>query len=175
VLSNSQKNMNADFNSVRGLLGFATFLSISAWLLMSAVYSRNNTILSIQKIYTVIAVFMGGAGFFAFVAVCVFAGAGIKDAFCTAFDPDSGFDGIYCGYSDGFGAAIAGVVLSVAQTALFWYWMPHDELADIPEKEGAIIPGSGGYSGFGASAGGNGAAAPAEPSEPFQGGFNSAL
>jgi len=170
--------MNADFNSVKGLLGFATFLSLVSWILQSAVYSRNATILSIQKIYLVIAVLMGSGCFFCLVAVAVFNAAGIKNAFCTAFDPDSGFNGLYCGYADGFGAAVAGIILSLLQTALFWFWMPHDELEDIPEKE-AAIGSSGGYAGFGgatlAASDGAATSSSAGGAAQFEGGFNSAL
>ncbi len=162
--------MNADFNSVRGLLGFATFLATCSWILQSAVYSRNNTILSVQKIYTVIAVLMGAGCFFCLCAVSVFAGAGIKTAFCAAFDSDSAFNGLYCGYADGFYAAVAGVILSLLQTLLFWFWMPHDELEDIPEKE-AAIGGAGGYAGFGGAATTGGEAVVANS----DGGYNSSL
>ena len=177
MLTDKQKTLNADFNAVKGLLGFASFLAGLSWILQSAIYSRNETILGVGKIYTVIAVLMGSGCFFCLVAVGTFNAAGIKNAFCTAFDPDSGFNGLYCGYADGFGAAVAGILLSLAQTALFWFWMPHDPDAYTPgmEKEAALPSGSGGYSGFGGPA-------PAAASDPeaagggaarFEGGFNS--
>ena len=176
-MTTKQQSLNADFQATKGLLSFACFLAILSWLLMSAVYGGNATILSIQKIFTVIGVLMGSGCFFCLVAVATFAGAGIKDVFCTVLDPDTLQNSTYCGYSDGFGAAVAGIVLSALQTALFFFWMPHTggEAMEEGDKGGSWAASSGGTAGY-AGFGGAGPSAPegGDAGAAFSGGFNSA-
>lgn len=52
--------------------------------------------------------------------------AGVKTAFCAAFDPDTRFNGTFCGYQTGFNLAVTCVVFALFQAAALWFWLPKD-------------------------------------------------
>lgn len=120
--------INAKMDATYGLLIFAAILNFVAWVLAQSINSGNVTVLSNPHAFKATTGLMAAACFFSFVAVCNFAGAGIKDGVCSGFDPvdpQNPSNNTYCDYSDGFRVAIFAVVFSLIQTVVMWFWVPH--------------------------------------------------
>lgn len=114
------------FNSTIGLLAFASFLQAVVYLAMVAIQyeapqigSHKYTLMTVQYGTPVIA-------FFTVVAVIVFGASPVRKEFCTAFDPDSDFNGTFCSYGAGFDLGITSVIFCIFQAVLVWFWMPRD-------------------------------------------------
>ena len=116
---------NKDMDATYGLLVFASilsFISFAAVLLLTS--GMMQAWFEWQHAFKVVGAVIGASSFFAFVAVVAFAGANIKGAFCSAFDPLPGTDlNSYCGYSTSFFVAITSVVFTGLQTIAFWFWL----------------------------------------------------
>lgn len=114
------------FNSTIGLLAFASFLQAVVYMAMVAIQYEVPNIGNNK--YTLLAVkYLGPAVlFFTIVGIINFGASTVKTEFCTAFDPDSNFNGTFCGYGTGFNLGIACVIFTISQSALIWFWMPQD-------------------------------------------------
>jgi hypothetical protein len=114
------------FNSTFGLLGFASFLQILVYFGFVCIAYDAPFVSTHPRTSLAIRALSGLAAFFAFVPLVYFANSGIKNSFCNAFDPDTRFNGTFCGYQTGFNIAIAATVFAVVQTLLLFVWLPKD-------------------------------------------------
>ena len=118
---------NKDMDATYGLLVFASilsFISFAAVLLLTS--GMMQAWFEWEHAFKVVGGVIGASSFFAFVAVVAFAGANIKGAFCSAFDPlpgNANDNNTYCGYSTSFFVAITSVVFTGLQTIAFWFWL----------------------------------------------------
>jgi hypothetical protein len=126
---------NKDLDAVYGLLTFASILSFASFFGTLLLSSGLVTWFQHPLAFKILGGVIGASSFFSFLAVVVFAGANIKGAFCSAFDPD--LPNVYCGYYTSFFVAISSVVFTALQTALFWFWLPWT-LPPASESAGAF-------------------------------------
>lgn len=130
---------NKDLDAVYGLLTFASILSFASFFGTLLLSSGLVTWFQHPLAFKILGAIIGASSFFSFLAVVVFAGANIKGAFCSAFDPPQGNDtyDYECTYFTSFFVAISSVVFTAAQTALFWFWLPWT-LPPASESAGAF-------------------------------------
>lgn len=112
------------FGSTLGLLGFASFLQIVAWLLVVAVQYEVPALSANQKTLWAIRILAATATLFTLSGIINFAASAVRREFCTAFDPDADFLGLPCGFGRAFNIAIAALVFGLLQTAAAWKHMP---------------------------------------------------
>lgn len=112
------------FQATLGLVGFACFLQVVAWLAMVLVQYQSPFVSESLRTLWLVRVLAIGSVFFAIVALLVFGTAPIKKEFCAAFDPDAAFNGLPCGWGNGFNVCVAAVVFGVLQALAAWFYMP---------------------------------------------------
>jgi hypothetical protein len=117
------------FNATFGLLGFAAFLQSVIYFLFVCIAYDAPYIATNAKTPLVIRFASLLVVFFIAVPMLYFGTSGMKESFCNAFDPDTRFNGTFCGYQTGFNLGIASAVFAAVQVLLLWLWVPKDVVA----------------------------------------------
>jgi len=126
-----------------GLLAFAATLQIIARLAMALFQYQAPCVSETAKTLHVVRGLTIAVLFFIIVALLVFGTAPLKTDFCHAFDPDAEFNGLPCGYGNGFNIAIAAAVFGAVQVALAWSFMTLDLPAMYAFSAGGAAGGAG--------------------------------
>lgn len=114
----------AVFTTASGLLGTSSFAQALAWVTMAAAASDVPYVGNHKYTHEVALWGHLLAAFFGMVAWANFMASGLKAEFCTTLDPDERYNGLPCGYGDGFNAAIAATVVGLVNAAAIQFWAP---------------------------------------------------
>jgi hypothetical protein len=114
------------FQATLGLLGFASFCQIVAWLIMVAFQYGVPKVSESRISLWVVRGLITSTVFFTIVPLALFGASPIKTEFCKAFDPDSAYNGVGCGFGNGYNIAIAAVVMGLIEAVAAWFYMTLD-------------------------------------------------
>lgn len=113
------------FDDTYGLLVTAAFFGVCVWLGMVLVNHGIPQVVAYRWTFHIIGGGSIASAFFTMVAVALFGNSGMKNEFCSIFDPGADYNTLPCGFGDGFNYAIAGLFFSLLLSLLFFFWMPH--------------------------------------------------
>lgn len=90
------------FNDTYGLLVTAAFFGVCVWLGMVLVNHGIPQVVAYRWTFHIIGGGSIASAFFTMVAVSLFGNSGMKNEFCSIFDPGADYNTLPCGFSDGF-------------------------------------------------------------------------
>jgi hypothetical protein len=135
------------FQATQGLGGFAAFSQMVAWLTLFGQANDVPYLGNHRFVFETAFASQLAAGAFSAVAFANFAASGLMTELCATLDPDERYNGLPCGFSDGFNLAVAAAVIGLINAAAIYFWAPRGasaryEFSNVDSAKGVPFTGN---------------------------------